>query len=161
MIFLLVEILNSQGELGHPESHNVLIYIVARAFKVEAKVPAHHEIQHEKAVVVVLEGVPHVDDEGMLNLLQQAPLLDNVRDCLLLDTSRLVDVLEGVELLQPLVLDDAHLAERALADRAVEIEVVEADLAVEVDRLREAAAHGAHGGWKSNRRWRRRRSNEV
>lgn len=39
------------------------------------------------------------------------------------------------------MLDDPHLAKGTLADSAVEVKVVEGDLAVEVNGFREAASH--------------------
>jgi hypothetical protein len=80
--------------------------------------------------------------------------LNNVGNGLLSYTTSLVDVLEGIEFLGALMLDDphlikitlegdkiqsnrgAHLAKRTLADRAVKVEVIESDFAVEIDRLR-------------------------
>ena len=96
--------------------------------------------------------------------------MDDVSNGLLFDALGLVDVLEGVKLLRPLVLDDSdllstckdadrgngrvastHLAESALPDSTMEVKVVEIDLAVKVDGLRAAAedpTHAVNVGWR-------------
>lgn len=45
----------------------------------------------------------------LTNLFKESPLLDDVRDSLLLDTTSFVDVLEGVKILRLLVLDNSDL----------------------------------------------------
>jgi len=46
-------------------------------------------------------------------LFEQPPFLDNIRNSLLLDASRLVDIFQSIELLRLLVLNDSDLNERS------------------------------------------------
>jgi hypothetical protein len=95
--------------------------------------------------------------------------LNDVGDCLLLDTPSLVDILEGVQFLGSLVLNNANLgtvisaiekrerlwgtdlAEGTLAHCAVEVEVVEVDLTLEIYWFRKTASHIACD-WERKRR---------
>ena len=89
--------------------------------------------------------------------------MDDVSNGLLFDALRLVDVLEGVKLLRPLMLDDSdllstckdaergngrvwstYLAESALPDGSMEVEVIEVDLAVKVYGVGAATTDRAH-----------------
>ncbi len=90
--------------------------------------------------------------------------MDDISNSFLLDALCLVNVLQCIELFRTLVLNDADLSEgvsrlrasdagmaadlakSALADGAVEVKVVEVDLAVEVDRVAAATEHRTHAG---------------
>ena len=63
-------------------------------------------------VLVILEGKLEVDNQGVLDLLQQLPLLNDILDCLHFNTLFLVDVLERVEFLVILLLHYPHLTSR-------------------------------------------------
>jgi hypothetical protein len=95
--------------------------------RLTAKVPAQHEIQDEEAVLVVLEGVAHIDNERVVDLggeklarvgdrfrsgkdlFKKAPLLYDVGNCLHLDTLCFIDVLESIELASLLMLNHTDL----------------------------------------------------
>jgi hypothetical protein len=61
------------------------------------KVTAEHQIEDKVAVLIVLEGIAKVDDEGVVDFLEKPTFLDNIVDGLLLYAGRLVDVLEGIQ----------------------------------------------------------------
>jgi hypothetical protein len=93
------------------------------------QVSTQHEVQDEEAVFIVLECIPQIDDERVIDLqrkdgrhhgrrravniavylLQKPALLDDIGDSLLLDAFGLVDVLESVEFFRSFVLDDSDL----------------------------------------------------
>ena len=93
------------------------------------QVSAKHEVQDKKAVFVVLECIPQIYDERVIDLqmkdgrhhgrrraanvvvylFQKPALLDDIGDSLLLDAFGLVDVLESVEFFGSFVLDDSDL----------------------------------------------------
>jgi hypothetical protein len=81
---LSVEVVEGQAELGHPEADHLLGH-GAHAVEVEAEVAAQHQVEHHEEVLVVLEGVAQVADEGRVDLLEQPSLLDDVGDGPLLD----------------------------------------------------------------------------
>lgn len=103
-----VEVLEREGHLGDVETDDVLFH-EAQPVEMEAEVAAEHEVEDHEQVLVVLEGIAQVADEGRVDLLEQAALLDDVGDGALLCYPLLVDVLERVQGLGLLVLDDSDL----------------------------------------------------
>ena len=63
-----------------------------------SKIATEHEIEDEVAVLIVLEGIAKIDDEGVIDFLEKPSFLDNIVDGLLLYAGRLVDVLERIQL---------------------------------------------------------------
>jgi hypothetical protein len=126
------------------------------ALKMETEVPAKHEIQDKEAVLVVLEGVAHIHNVRVVDLFKQSPLLDDIGDCLHLDTLCFVDILESIELPRLLMLDHTDLAKCTLADTSQENEVEKSDLSVKVNR-RGPTAYTSH----TERKIRRLRGREL
>jgi hypothetical protein len=99
----------------------------------KAEITTEHEVEDHERVLVVLKGVPEINDERMFDLLQQSAFLDDVWNCLLLYTLRFLDVLERIKLVALLVFYDSDFAESALADDTMEIEVVKTDICTEIN----------------------------
>lgn len=82
------------------------------------------QVVHDKVEVLsVLEGVIHVDDERVLELLQNLPLVHDRLDAALGDYPGLAHLLHGKVLLDFLELDAPHLSEAALPNAKVVHEV--------------------------------------
>lgn len=64
-----VEVGEGGRKLGREEMDGFLRQ-ATRAFKVEAKIAAEHEINDEEAIFVVLEGISEVDNVRVVNLVE-------------------------------------------------------------------------------------------
>ena len=80
------------------------------------EITARQIVHDQIEVLSVLERVVHVDDEHILKLREDLPLVDNRFDTALGDDPRLGHLLHGVVLLGFLTLDSPHLTEASLPD---------------------------------------------
>ena len=147
---LLVDVSKGATELGHPEPYRFLGEGFAR--DMEAEVPTVHEIhddvpgsvsrpsaeprQHHVQVLDVLKAVPKIAQERMVQMLEHAPLADDVSHALrsddchatavsmltvverpgLFPTFIFADVFESKGQAGVLAFDDADLAKRPFTD---------------------------------------------
>lgn len=86
-------------------------------------------------VLGILEGSPQGDEEGVLDLLQHAPLIVGVLDLLHLDDLGLLQHLDGIKALVVLGLDEVDAAEAASTEGALDGEVGQRVLALGDTRL--------------------------
>jgi hypothetical protein len=139
---LAVKICNTRGQLGRPKANYVLrkispgIEVIyndlvgipqeGMKMKLTPKIATKHEIEDEETVIIVLESVAKVDQEGVIDLhrgstnkktcnkrvphlLEQSSFLDDVGNSLLFDALLLVYVLERIQFLGPFMFNDANL----------------------------------------------------
>ena len=85
------------------------------------------QVGDEIQILVVLEGVEHVDEEGMVELAEQLAFVHDAVDALLLHDDALGHLFDGVLRLELLALHLPHLAEPAFAHHADELEMVLVD----------------------------------
>ena len=97
-----------QSDFADVQSHAVLAE-VDLLLHVVPKIPAQQKINHEEHILLVLEGEPEVDEEGMIEIGQQRHLRQNILHRVLLDTRQLVHVFHGVHLLGAPLAHDADL----------------------------------------------------
>jgi len=137
---LAVKIHETRGQLSSPKANYVLRKI-ALAVKMISKVATEHEVQDEEAIIVILESIAKVDQEGVVDLLKQSSFLDDVGNSLLFDALLLVHVLERIKFLALFMFNDANLAKGTFTDHSVEVEVIKRDFAGEIDVLGGCTTH--------------------
>uniref|UniRef100_A0A1I8I1C3 ANK_REP_REGION domain-containing protein n=1 Tax=Macrostomum lignano TaxID=282301 RepID=A0A1I8I1C3_9PLAT len=120
------QVVERQRHLGECQTHGLLAEANA-VLDVEAQVPAEQKVDNNEHVFNILEGEPQVDQIGKVQAGNDADLPQHVADGVLLDAGQLVHVLHCEHPLAALQLHDAHLAKGAAADRAQNVEAVEAD----------------------------------
>lgn len=64
---LRVEVVHGHGDLGDVEADELFCH-GACAIEVEAQITTEHQVQHEEAVLVVLERVSEIDNKRMVDL---------------------------------------------------------------------------------------------
>lgn len=84
--------------------------------------PGEH-VHHKIEVLPILESIVHVDDEGVVELCENLPLVHYRLDTTLGDYTRFRHLFHGVGLLSLLTLDLPHLAKTTLADAKLVVEV--------------------------------------
>lgn len=62
-----VQVVDSHSDLGNVEANKVLRH-GSCPIQVESQVAAEHEVEHKEAVLIILERVPKVDNERVVNL---------------------------------------------------------------------------------------------
>lgn len=73
-----VKVLEREADFGDVELDDVLLERT-EAVQVEPEVAAEHKVEHHEQVLVVLEREAQVAHERRVDLLEQAPLLDDLR----------------------------------------------------------------------------------
>ena len=84
-----------------------------------AEVATWQVVHDQVEILSILKRVVHIDDEGVLELRQNLPLVDDRLDTALRDDSGFAHFLHGEVLLGFLALDSPHLAKTAFADTEV------------------------------------------
>lgn len=120
---LAVKIRKTRGQLGHPKA-NCVLRKIAPGVEMISKVATKHEVEDEEAIIIILESITKVDQEGVVDLLKQPSFLDDVGNSLLFDALLLVHVLERIKFLALFMFNDANLAESTFTDHSVEVEVI-------------------------------------
>lgn len=87
--------------------------------KVASREHVHHQIQ----IVSILERVVHVDDERVVELCEDLPLVHHRFDAPLRDDACLGHFLHRIRLLRLLTLDLPDLAEATLPDAVLVVEI--------------------------------------
>jgi len=137
---LAMDIAQGTAQLRHPEPNGFFGECLSR--DVESQITARHQIDHEVHVLDILETIAQIANEWVVDMLEHAPFADDVPYALGSDNFIFAYVLEGKGQAGVLALDDTHFPKGTSADDSQQTEMVEVHIAVEVDRLPLAVAHG-------------------
>lgn len=92
------------------------------------QIPTHQQIHNQVQFLPILKSIGHINQEGMLQLRQQFPLIQHRMYTLLGNNLGLIHFLHRVQLASSLHDDTPHFAEPSLPDHVIELEMATADL---------------------------------
>ena len=96
-----------------------------RELQARKELPALHDLEQHVEAVSVAVRVEEADDEGVVDAQQDVLLVEDVSLLLHLHDGRLLQHLERVHLARRAVVDEAHAAEGARAERLLQLQLTQ------------------------------------